>query len=158
MSFYLMNARLNSNMKSNLNNKLSIPNKYLILIAGVVWMFAGILVIKTGFPLFITQRRFIFSVLLAASVFLVFYFFIFSKLVEKHTIRISRDYRKKMFVLEFFDKKSYIIMLGMVLGGITIRKFSLLPVFFIGFFYVGIGLALFSCGVKFVYNFKNMSL
>ena len=144
-------------MNNNFKQKLSIPNKYLILIAGVVWMFAGIMVIKTGLPLFINQGKYSFSILLAASVFSVFYFFIFSKLVEKHTIRISRDNRKKMFVMEFFDKKSYLIMVVMVLGGITIRKFNLLPAFFIGFFYVGIGLALFSCGVKFVYKFKNSS-
>ena len=144
-------------MNNNFKQKLSIPNKYLILIAGIVWMFAGTMVIKTGLPLFINQGKYIFSVLLAASVFSVFYFFIFSKLVEKHTIRISKDNRKKMLVMEFFDKKSYLIMAVMVLGGITIRKFSLLPAFFIGFFYVGIGLALFSCGLKFVYKFKNSS-
>jgi hypothetical protein len=120
-------------------------------------MFAGMMVIKTGVPLFITQGTYTFSVLLAASVFLIFYFFIFSKLVEKHTIRINKDNRTKMFVMEFFDKKSYLIMAIMVLGGITIRKFGLLPAFFIGFFYVGIGLALFLCGMKFVYKFKNLS-
>lgn len=119
-------------------------------------MFAGIMVIETGLPLFIKQGRYVFSVFLAASVFSVFYFFIFSKLVEKHTIRISNDNRKKMFFMEFFDKKSYLIMLIMTFGGITIRKFSLLPAFFIGFFYVGIGLALFSCGMKFVYKFMDL--
>ena len=144
-------------MSNSYKQKLSIPNKYLILIAGVVWMFAGMMVIKTGVPLFITQGTYTFSVLLAASVFLIFYFFIFSKLVEKHTIRINKDNRTKMFVMEFFDKKSYLIMAIMVLGGITIRKFGLLPAFFIGFFYVGIGLALFLCGMKFVYKFKNLS-
>jgi len=121
-------------------------------------MFAGTMVIETGLPYFINQGRYIFSVFLAASVFSVFYFFIFSKLVEKHTTRISKDNREKMFVMEFFDRKSYLIMVVMILGGITIRKFSLLPAFDIGFFYVGIGLALFSCGIKFVYKFKTSSL
>jgi hypothetical protein len=145
-------------MKNSFRQKSSIPNKYLILIAGVVWMFAGIMVTETGLPYFIDQGKYIFSVFLAASVFSVFYFLIFSKLVEKHTTRISKDNRKKMFVMEFFDKKSYIIMAIMILGGIIIRKFSLLPAFDIGFFYVGICLALFSCGMKFVYKFKNSSL
>lgn len=143
-------------MNNNFKKRLSIPNKYLMLIAGVVWMFAGIMVVKTGLPYFVTQGRYIFSVLLAASVFSVFYFFIFSKLVEKHTIRINNDNRKKMFVMEFFDKKSYLVMMVMVLGGITIRKLSLLPAFFIGFFYFGIGLALFSCGMKFVYKYMTL--
>ena len=97
-----MNARINTNMNNNFTHKLSIPNKNLILIAGVVWMFAGIMVIKTGLPLFINQGKYIFSVLLAASIFSLFYFLIFSKLVEKHTIRISKDNRKKMLVIEFF--------------------------------------------------------
>jgi hypothetical protein len=145
-------------MKNNFKQISSIPNKYLILIAGVIWMFAGIMIIKTGLPFFINQGRYIFSVFLAASVFSVFYLFIFSKLVEKHTIRISKDNRKKMFIMEFFDKKSYLIMVVMILGGTTIRKLSLLPAFFIGFFYVGIGLALFSCGMKFVYKFMILSL
>lgn len=145
-------------MKNDIKQKLSIPNKYLILIAGVVWMFAGTMVIKTGAPLFISQGSYFFSVLLAASVFSIFYIFIFSKLVEKHTTRISKDNRKKMFVMEFFDKKSYLIMMVMVLGGITVRKLGLLPAFVIGFFYVGIGLALFSCGMKFVYEFMNLAL
>lgn len=153
-----MNARLNINMKNSFKQKSLIPNKYLILIAGIVWMFAGMMVIKTGLPFFINQGRYIFSIFLSVSVFSLFYFFVFSKLVEKHTIRISKDNRKKMFIMEFFDKKSYLIMVVMILGGITIRKFSLLPAFDIGFFYVGIGLALFSCGMKFVYKFKNSSL
>lgn len=143
-------------MNNNFKKRLLIPNKYLILIAGVVWMFAGIMVVKTGFPYFVTQGRYIFSVLLTASVFSVFYFFIFSKLVEKHTARINNDNRKKMFVMEFFDKKSYLVMMVMVLGGITIRKLSLLPAFFIGFFYFGIGLALFSCGMKFIYKYMTL--
>jgi hypothetical protein len=145
-------------MNNNFRQKSSIPNKYLILIAGIVWMFAGLMVIKTGFPLFITQGEYLYSIILAASVFFIFYIFIFSKLVEKHTTRISKDNREKMFVMEFFDKKSYMIMVVMVLGGITIRKLSLLPAFDIGFFYVGIGLALFSCGMKFVYKFKTSPL
>jgi MFS family permease len=145
-------------MKNNIRQKLSIPNKYLILIAGIVWMFAGTMVVKTGAPVFINQGSYIFSILLAASVFSIFYFFIFSKLVDKHTTRISKDNRKNMFVMEFFDKKSYLVMLLMVFGGITIRKFGILPAFVIGFFYVGIGLALFSCGMKFVYEFMNLAL
>jgi len=152
-----MNARLKADMHDNFKQKLSIPNRYLILIAGVVWMFAGIMVIETGLPFFVNQVRYVFSDLLAAIVFSIFYFFIFSKLVEKHTVRISKDNRPKMFFMEFFDKKSYLIMAVMMLGGITIRRFGLLPAFFIGFFYVGIGLALFSCGMKLVYKFTSLS-
>jgi hypothetical protein len=32
-----------ANMNNSLNKKLSIPNKYLILIAGIVWIFAGLM-------------------------------------------------------------------------------------------------------------------
>jgi hypothetical protein len=49
-------------MNNDFIQKSSIPNKYLILIAGVVWMFAGTMVIETGLPYFINQGRYIFSV------------------------------------------------------------------------------------------------
>lgn len=133
--------------------KMVVEKKYLIGLAGIVWMLAGFMVVKTGLPLFIQSGRYLLQILLSCTIFLIFYFLIFSRLVKKHVQRISADERKRMPVLEFFDTKSYIIMVVMITGGITIRKLQLMPLFFIGFFYVGLGIALFLAGVMFLYNF-----
>lgn len=134
-----------------MKKKLSIPKNYLILIAGIVWMFAGFMVMKIGVPIFmniVTEN--IIILILSCIVFLIFYLFIFSKLVVKHTNRIKDNPSKSMPFWQFFDLPSYIIMAVMMSGGIWLRSANVLPIWFIGFFYSGLGLALFSCGTRFV--------
>lgn len=132
-----------------------LPKKYLLLIAGIAWTFAGAMVVKTGWPLFIAAANMGMKIVLAIIICYIFYFIIFSKLVVKHTERIVNDERTKMPFWDFFDRKSYIIMAIMIIGGITIRKLELLPKFVIGFFYLGLGVALFSCGLRFIFGFLN---
>ncbi|SKA05504.1 hypothetical protein [Clostridium tetani] len=70
--------------------KLLIPKNYLMLIAGILWLMAGAMVMKVGLPIL---RQLILHgfwyLLFAVVTFLVFYIFIFSRLVEKHTNRIK---------------------------------------------------------------------
>lgn len=61
--------------------------------------------------------------------------------------------KAKMPFYHFFDRKSYVIMVCMMAAGILIRKLQLVPEWSIAFFYSGLGLALFSCGVKFTWKF-----
>lgn len=134
-----------------MRKKLSIPKNYLMLIAGIVWMFAGFMVMKIGIPEFVNiiSDKLIY-ILLAIIVFLIFYLAIFSKLVGKHTDRIKKHPDENMPFWQFFDAPSYIIMAVMMTGGILLRSLNLVPLWFIGFFYSGLGLALFSCGTRFV--------
>ena len=128
-----------------------------MLIAGAVWMFAGTMVIRAGWQHFISPGKTFVKVLLSLLTFMVFYNFVFTKLVNKHHVRIQNDHRTKMNFWEFFDLKSYFIMGIMITGGIIIRKFSLLPSFVIGFFYMGIGPALFTCGIKFILKISKFN-
>lgn len=122
----------------------------LLLIAGFVWMFAGTMVMKTGFQS-IQQTDRIWPVLLGACiVFLIFYLMIFSKLVKKHELRIRGYEESKVAFWKFFDRKQYLVIAVMMSGGILIRAYHLLPIWFIELFYSGLGLALFSCGTRFV--------
>lgn len=130
-----------------------IEKKYLLLIAGLLWMIAGGMVTRIGFPLLRASHCVVSSVLGAVAVFLVFYLRIFSLLVYKHEKRI-RNYRaEKLPFWYFFDPKSYILMAAMMGGGIALRTFGLLPAEFIAFFYPGLGIALFACGVRFSVRF-----
>ena len=137
-----------------MRDKLSINKNYLILIAGVVWIVAGSMVLKIGLPLFLEltpKNKWL--PYLGIIVFLVFYFFIFSKLVNKHVARIRMNPAEKMPFWHFFDLPSYIIMLVMMSGGIVLRVDHLIPEKFIAFFYSGLGFALFCCGARFVIAF-----
>jgi hypothetical protein len=128
---------------------VSLPKNDLMLIAGIVWMFAGTMVIITGFPAFLTMISF-FNIFFAMAILLIFYLLIFSRLVKKHTARIRRNQNIRMPFWEFFDAPSYIIMVIMMTGGISLRKFNLIPDYILGPLYTGLGVALFSCGTRFI--------
>lgn len=124
----------------------------LLLLASLVWMIAGFNVLKIGIE---TYRGFgqPVNLLLSVAVFLIFWFMVFHKLTVKHTTRIMTYKEEKQLFIKFFDVKSFIIMAVMITGGVTIRRFNLLPDRFIAVFYSGLGAALFLAGVLFSYNY-----
>ena len=128
-----------------------IPKNKLILIAGIVWCFAGAMVCRIGLPLLwklgFTQLD---LYPLAGVVFLIFYFLIFSGLVVKHTERIRERPEQKLPFWNFFDTSSYIVMVIMMGGGMWLRLAHIVPNWMVAFFYSGLGIALFSCGVRFL--------
>ncbi len=97
-------------------------------------------------------------VLLAGIVYLLFHFFVFSRLVKKNESRIIEKDSIRLPWYHFFDKKGYLIMLFFITFGIVVRKSGLVPKDFFAFFYTGLGLALVTSGVRFVYlSFKYKS-
>ncbi len=135
---------------------VTLPKNALILIAGLVWCAAGAMVSKIGLPLLwnLGVRRLILYPL-AVVVFLIFYFLIFSRLVIKHTERIRQRPESKLPVWNFFDTSSYIVMVIMMGGGMWLRLSHIVPNWMIAFFYSGLGIALFSCGVRFLGVFSR---
>ncbi len=129
-----------------------VKKRYLLLIASLVWLFAGLKVLSLGLEAYKTNFTAL-NVLLSIAVFIVFWLMVFNKLVNKHTVRIKAYTEERRYFWNFFDLKSFIIMAIMMTGGILIRKYSLLGVNFIAFFYTGIGTALSLAGLKFMYNF-----
>ena len=125
----------------------------LLLLAAIIWGIAGFNVLKIGIETYLPFISVI-NILLSIVVFGIFFKFIFGKLVKKHTARIiSYPQDEKQLFYKFFDLKSFIIMVVMIVGGILIRSFSLLPDVFIAVFYTGLGAALFSAGVWFEINY-----
>ncbi len=129
----------------------SIPKNRLMLIAGIVWSIAGIMVCVVGIPLLLdlgATEEILYP--LALVVFVIFYFLIFSRLVTKHTKRIQARPEKRLPIWDFFDASSYIVMVIMMGGGMWLRVSRIIPPGMIAFFYSGLGTALFSCGVRFL--------
>ena len=130
---------------------VAIPKNRLLLIAGIIWCAAGAMVSRIGLPLLwdlgLTQRI---LYPLAAVVFLIFYFLIFSRLVVKHTKRIRERPEQRLPFWNFFDTSSYIVMVVMMAGGMWLRLAHIIPNWMIAFFYSGLGIALFSCGARFL--------
>lgn len=137
------------NLKEKL--KLNVSKKTLFLIAGLLWGFAGWRVSSLGFmDLFSNSKNPLPFLIISAVVFYLFYNFIFSKMVKKHRKRIFNKKNEKHCVFSFFDAKSYFIMIFMIVGGISLRNSQIIDPIYLGSFYIGLGLALFSAGVMFL--------
>lgn len=123
----------------------------LLLIAGVIWIGAGFNVLFIGITtLELIEPSFL---LLSTLTFIIFFLGIFRRLVVKHTARINSYSNQKRPIYNFFDKKSYLIMILMISAGIIIRQLALIPRFWIATLYSGIGTALFVSGLLFITNY-----
>lgn len=135
---------------------MKVKRNTLLLIAALVWSAAGFNILRIGL-LACPPYRTIVNYLLSAVVFTVFPIFIFGRLVNKHTARISA-YEEEHFFLKFFNVKSFIIMAVMMTGGIWLWSSGVAPDWFISFFYSGLGTSLLLAGLLFACNFAKAAL
>jgi small-conductance mechanosensitive channel len=130
---------------------LHIPKNHLMLIAGLVWCAAGAMVCLIGLPLEVRLApEHLVLLPLAAAIFLAFYFLVFSRLVRKHTGRIRARTEDRLPFWHFFNASSWAVMAVMMGGGMALRLSHLVPDWMIAFFYSGLGVALFLCGLRFL--------
>lgn len=129
-----------------------VKSKTLIFIAGIVWMIAGLNILKIGILSYIGHIN-IMRILLSIVIFLLFWLLVFKKLVKKHTNRIKGYGNEKKYIWNFFDIPAFLIMSFMITIGVTIRAFHILPDPIIAFFYTGLGVALSCAGINFIKNF-----
>jgi len=128
-----------------------IPKNHLILIAGLVWCAAGAMVCVIGLPLELgLAPSNLVLIPLAGVIFLAFYFFVFSRLVRKHTGRIRARAEDRLPIWQFFNASSWVVMAVMMGGGMALRLSHVMPDCMIAFFYSGLGVALLLCGVRFL--------
>lgn len=136
--------------------KYGVSKNILLITAGIVWLTAGINILRIGVGCWINDSHYwLFKVCETTLVFLLFFGFIFRKLYRKHTHRISQK-KKKNCPFSFFDVQGWIVMTFMITIGILSCLFHLLPESFIAVFYTGLSLALIGTGIRFItYWWKN---
>lgn len=133
-------------------NIMKVKKNTLLLIACFVWTAAGFNILRIGIMAYSSYLSLL-NIILSAAVFGIFQYFIFGRLVKKHTKRISDYEEEKHFFLKFFDLKSFIIMAFMMTGGIYLRTSGLGPERFIAVFYSGLGASLLLAGILFGINY-----
>jgi hypothetical protein len=132
-----------------------VKKRTLLLVAGLVWLAAGVNITLIGAPQF--QRgwggNWLYA-LLALLVFSLFAGLIFIPLTRRHSARILGMAGDSAPLHCFFDGRSYLIMAIMMGGGIWLRASGVAPAIFIGVMYLGIGTALLLAGVLFVLRYR----
>ena len=92
---------------------MKIKKNYLLLLAGIVWLAAGFNILRIGIISYKSYVTLI-NLALSAAVFFLFWFMVFGKLVRRHTDRIVRYEEEMQFILKFFERKSFCIMVLMM--------------------------------------------
>ena len=130
---------------------MKVKKRTLLLIAGLVWLIAGFNVTRLGILSYGRVDKTLYLYIFTILIFTIFGRMFF-KMSEKHTKRILA-YKEKRPFWNFFDLKSYLIMVFMMTMGIGLRASGMVPEFFIAFFYTGLGFALSLAGIVFIYNY-----
>lgn len=140
---------------------LYVSRRKLLLFAGTLWVIAGVNVLLIGVKAWVNTDypSFIIKAISALVVFTTFFLAIFKPLHKKYSLRIH-GMKEKNHPLSFFNAKGWGIMFFMITLGICVRKFSLMPEYFIAFFYTGLATALTTTGVLFInssfkYSYKQ---
>jgi hypothetical protein len=129
-----------------------VPKRALLFIAALVWGYAAQKIIVIGVRLYkISNLHFWHIILISIPVYLLFHYFVFNKIILKHTRRIVNKPNPKHCLFSFFDWKSYLIMAFMITLGISVRKYMLLPANFIAEFYIGLGMAIGTSAIYLLY-------
>ena len=127
-----------------------------MLVAGLVWGFAGLRVFTLGRGDVVLNKGNVFiSIVFSITIFYIFFNFIFKKIFIKHAKRIINSKLEKQCIFSFFDIKGYIVMGCMMIFGIVIRNLGVLNNTLLGNFYMGLGAALFLAGLTFLISSIN---
>jgi hypothetical protein len=140
-----------SNIKDLFNIfKLRIFRKYLLLVAGLVWLSAGnILFLRGSSYIFINGHHKFVEIIIASIIGALFYILLFIKISLKHITRITSIEVEKPSVFSFFDVKGYIIMCIMIATGITLRHLKIINPDYLYTFYIGMGIPLIISSLSF---------
>lgn len=138
--------------------KPGIPKRYLLLVAAIVWTFAGGMLLFRGFSVLKFNSVGIdleeSGCILAG---ILFYKFMFVAISTKHINRILGIQIEKPCFFSFFNWHSYMLMTIMISAGITLRLSGLIPLNYLSLFYIAMGTPLFISAIRF-YVFANRNM
>lgn len=141
-------ARYNSPM-------LKVRAKYLLIVAGLVWIAAGANIVRLGIVAWMEGTTPAWLLIIGIPATFLAFHAMFTKLIKKHADRIRSYGEDRKHILGFFDVKGYVIMIIMMGGGISLRAFDLVPTWFVAFFYTGLGIALTLAGIGFLVHYAK---
>jgi hypothetical protein len=133
-----------------------LPRRYLLIVAAIVWTFAGGMLLVRGVLMFETARAHMWiRIMISLTGGILFYYLLFSGISRKHTLRIVELPHEKPVLFTFFSIRSYILMTLMITGGITLRKSGIMAPSYLSVLYVTMGIPLFISAFRFYVAFAN---
>jgi hypothetical protein len=142
--------------KNQMKLKSLIPRttrRNLLLIAAVVWTFAGSILFTRGIGMMeIDPESFWFRLLISFICGALFYGILFTRISKKHVSRIIQLPVDRPAIFSFFDLKGYAMMVGMISLGVFLRTSGIVAPFYLSVLYVTMGIPLFISSLRFYYS------
>ena len=125
------------------NLRPGVSKRTLFLIAGIVWTFAGGMLLYRGILMMMGKGGFYFiQFAFSALGGILFYILLFSKISVRYVEHIRSIPHEKPSAFSFFDRKGYFMMLGMITLGVSLRISGLVPASIMSIVYVTMGIPL----------------
>lgn len=134
------------------NNIFCVPKRWLMFMAGIVWMVVGYDIARMGLITRFHVHIYWYHMLFALCIFVIF-FRRFFKMVRRHRRRILNYKEEYRPFWNLLDVRGYLVTIIILLGGIIIRDNGLLPDIFVACFYIGFGFALIYAGMMFIFTY-----
>jgi len=137
-------------MKKADKSNPAVTNNLLLFLAGIVWVFVGIILLFLAFSWLLTDSDLNIYLFVSAGVALALltHHFGFLKITDKNSKRILLMNEKKC-LFAFITGKSYLIIAVMIAMGIVLRH-SAIPKQYLAILYIGIGLGLILSSVRYI--------
>ena len=120
----------------------------LLIANGLIWSFPGIKILLGGIDAVRECGKPV-AILLALPVFIAFHF-MFRSIVRKNVSRVGAMPDERVAFWKMMPLKSWLILLFMMSLGITLKLTGIASVFFIAFFYCGLGAALSEAALTYI--------
>ena len=133
-----------------------VSKHYLLLVAALVWTFAGGVLLYRGFSTDHSgETNWTLKIIFCLAGGLLFYKVMFDRISSKHVKRIKSMETERPVVFSFFNLKSYVMMFSMITMGVTLRLTGLVSPANLALVYVTMGIPLLMSSIRFYYTFFN---
>lgn len=159
--YFLCSRSYYRNLKRNFDGFMNIAiltprisKHYLLLVAAIVWTFAGGMLLKKGFTFMQEYPDFMVLKLLGCLVGgLAFFAVLFRKISGKHVVRIQNMPIERPCFFSFFNFRSYLLMSIMISSGIILRKTGVVSHNYLSLVYITMGIPLLLSSFRFYLTF-----
>ena len=133
--------------------KPGVTKRVLLIVAGLVWTFAGGMLLIKGFQMLSDQpHNFWIKLIFSFMGGVLFFVLLFKKLSLKHIKRILFSEDEKPCAFSFFNWKGYLMMILMITTGITLRTTGVVSPDILSVLYIMMGIPLLSSALRFYIN------
>ncbi len=131
-----------------------VSKRYLLLIAALVWTFAGGMLLYRGYSLNNPLPAYWeVKLLLCLIAGLIFFLLLFNRISAKHIRRIRNLHQEHPGMFSFFNLKSYMMMFLMITLGVSLRKSGTIAPEYLSLLYVTMGIPLLMSSFRFYHGF-----